>query len=276
MLLETKKDSDHLRLRTRSQSVREAQQASLPTLNTRSKLAANAVTRCFECMENEVQQALAVLEKDTGQLLNYQQLICNPKYKKAWNLLAANKFGRLAKGVGNHIKGTNTIKFIHKRKVPKSRLNDVIYGQFVCTEQPEKAEPNRTHFTVGGDQINYPGEVVTPTADLLVTKILFNSTISMPGARFMTMDISNFYLNLLLARPEYIQIKISNIPEEIINEYNLRNKVTESGHVHIEANKGMYGLPQAGSIANELLEKQLNEHGYCQSKLIPGLWTHDT
>jgi hypothetical protein len=98
----------------------------------------------------------------------------------------------------------------------------------------------------------------------------------MPGARFMTMDISNFYLNLPLARPEYIQIKISDIPEEIINECNLCNKVTESGHVHIEANKGMYGLPQAGLIANELLKKQLNEHGYRQSKLILGLWTHDT
>jgi hypothetical protein len=96
----------------------------------------------FECMENEVQQALAVTEKDTGRLLNYQQLICNPKYKTVWNLLAANEFGCLAQGVGNPIKGTNTIKFIHKRKVPKSRLKDVTYGQFVCTERPEKAEPN--------------------------------------------------------------------------------------------------------------------------------------
>jgi hypothetical protein len=98
----------------------------------------------------------------------------------------------------------------------------------------------------------------------------------MPGVRFMTMDISNFYLNLPLARPEYILIKISNIPEEIINEYNLRDKITGSGHVHIETNKGMYGLPQAGLIANELLKKRSNEHGYRQSKLIPGLWTHDT
>ncbi len=206
-------------------------------------------------MENEMQQALAVMERDTGRLLNYQQLICNPKYKKAWNLLAANGFGWLAHGVGNCIKGTNTIKFIHKRKVPKSRLKDVTNGQFVCTKWPEKAEPNQTHFTIGGDQINYPGEVATPTAILLVTKILFNSTISTPGARFMTMDTSNFYLNLPLARPEYIWIKISDIPEEIINEYNLCNKVTESGHVYIEANKGMYGLPQVGLIANELLKK---------------------
>jgi hypothetical protein len=92
----------------------------------------------------------------------------------------------------------------------------------------------------------------------------------------MTMDISNFYLNLPLAHPEYIRIKISNIPEEIINEYNLRNKVTKSGHVRIEANKGMYRLLQAGLIANELLKNQLDENGYRQRKLIPGLWTHNT
>ncbi len=38
----------------------------------------------------------------------------------------------------------------------------------------------------------------------------------------------------------------------------------------------MYGLPQSGLIANELLEKRLNEHGYRQSKLVPGLWRHNT
>jgi hypothetical protein len=94
-------------------------------------------------MENEVQQALAVMGKNTGRLLNYWQLILNPKYKKTWNLFAANKFGCLAQGVGNRIKGTNTIKFIHKHEVPKSRLKDVTYGQFVCTEQPEKTELNQ-------------------------------------------------------------------------------------------------------------------------------------
>jgi hypothetical protein len=38
----------------------------------------------------------------------------------------------------------------------------------------------------------------------------------------------------------------------------------------------MYGLPQAGLLANELLKKHLNKHGYQQSKLVPGLWKHDT
>jgi hypothetical protein len=47
---------------------------------------------------------------------------------------------------------------------------------------------------VGGDRINYPGKVATPTAEMLVAKMLFNSIISTRGAWFMTMDISNFYL----------------------------------------------------------------------------------
>jgi hypothetical protein len=47
------------------------QQASPPALNTHWKLAANAVTQPFKRMENEVQQALAVMERDTGWLLNY-------------------------------------------------------------------------------------------------------------------------------------------------------------------------------------------------------------
>jgi len=37
----------------------------------------------------------------------------------------------------------------------------------------------------------------------------------------------------------------------------------------------MHGLPQSGLLANKLLEKQLNKHGYRQSKLVPGLWKHD-
>jgi hypothetical protein len=37
----------------------------------------------------------------------------------------------------------------------------------------------------------------------------------------------------------------------------------------------MYGLPQAGIIAQDLLTKQLNKAGYQQSKITPGHWQHD-
>ena len=216
------------------------------------------------------------MDKKSGKMLNYRQLMRHPDYKGPWSLSSANEFGRLANGVGGRIKNpTNTIKFIRLTDIPRDRRRDITYGQFVCTERPEKTEKNRTRYVVGGDRTNYPGEVATPTADMLVAKTLFNSVISTPGAKFMTIDISNFYLMTPLPRPEYIQMKISDIPQEIIDEYKLQDIATPDGTIYIVANKGMYGLPQAGLLANELLEKRLKKKGYYQSKLVPGLWKHE-
>ena len=139
--------------------------------------------------------------------------------KKSMGHIIRNKFGRLANGVGNRIKNpTNTIQFIRKKDIPQDCRKDVTYGSFVCSVQPEKKEKNRTRFTVGGDRINYPGAVATPTADMIVAKLLFNSVISTKGARFMTINISDFYLMTPLKRPEFICISINDIPEEIIIE----------------------------------------------------------
>eukprot|EP00956_Cyclotella_meneghiniana_P037905 scaffold146503_cov46-Cyclotella_meneghiniana.AAC.1 len=69
---------------------------------------------------------------------------------------------------------------------------------------------------------------------------------------------------------------MADIPEEIINEYRLRKIVNAKGFVFVEVTKGMYGLPQAGLLANELLEKRLNKNGYFQSKIVAGLWSHKT
>ena len=57
-------------------------------------------------------------------------------------------------------------------------------------------------------------------------------------------------------------MKLIGIPEEMIKEYKLRDIATSDGFVYIVANKGMYGLPQAGLLTNELLEKRLNRAGY--------------
>ena len=80
----------------------------------------------------------------------------------------------------------------------------------------------------------------------------------------MTIDISNFYLMTPLKRPEYIRVKIDDLPKEIINEYKLREKVNKVGMVYIEVTKGMHGLPQTGLLANKLLEQRLNKNRYFQ------------
>ena len=116
----------------------------------------------------------------------------------------------------------------------------------------------------------------TPTADMLLVKIHLNSVISMPGAKYACFDVKNFYLNTPMDQTEYVRIKIEDVPDEIIEEYNLREMVDDDGYLYVEVKKGMYGLPQAGLLAQQLLEKQLNKHGYFQSSIIPGFWKHDT
>eukprot|EP00804_Cyclotella_cryptica_P029881 CCRYP_010796-RA/>CCRYP_010796-RA protein AED:0.45 eAED:0.45 QI:0/0/0/1/1/1/2/0/138 len=83
------------------------------------------------------------------------------------------------------------------------------------------------------DCINYPGEVATPTAEMLTAKLLFNSVISTRRAKFMTMDISNFYLMTPLPRPEYLRLKLSDIPKEIIEEYHLQDIAEPDGTIYV-------------------------------------------
>jgi len=49
-----------------------------------------------------------------------------------------------------------------------------------------------------------------------------------------------------------------------------------NGKIYMEIRRGMYGLPQAGIIAQQLLTKRLANHGYRPCRHIPGLWKHDT
>jgi len=92
----------------------------------------------------------------------------------------------------------------------------------------------------------------------------------------MTMDIKDFYLNTPMARYEYMQLKLADMPKDVIAHYNLDAILTPDGYIYCKIQKGMYGLPQAGIIAQQLLEKNLEEHGYHQSATTPGLWTHET
>jgi hypothetical protein len=84
------------------------------------------------------------------------------------------------------------------------------------------------------------------------------------------LDIKDFYLNTPMKRYEYMCIKITNTPEEIIKDYKMHEIVTENGYVYCKIQKGMHGLPQAGIIAQKLLQERLEKVGYHQSKIIPG------
>jgi hypothetical protein len=78
---------------------------------------------------------------------------------------------------------------------------------------------------------------------------------------YMCADVKKIYLNTMLDRPEYMGLALAIIPQEIIDKYNLLEKA-KNGHVYIRIDKDLYGLPQAGRLANGLLIKRLAPHGY--------------
>ena len=166
-----------------------------------------------------------------------------PEYTEIWGHGYGNKIRRLAQGMKERVEGTNTMHFIHRHEVPRDRLKNVMYGKINCNYREGKVEQNRVRLTKGGDRINYPGDVGTPTSDLLTVKVLINIVISNPGVAWFTMDTRNFYLNTAMARKEYLRPKLSGMPDNAIEEYGLRKKATTDGYVYVADSKGMYGLP---------------------------------
>ena len=126
-----------------------------------------------------------------------------------------------------------------------------------------------------GNLINYPFELTTRTADITTSKIMWNSTISTRGARYMCADAGNFYLATPLDRPEYMRIPVELVPQEFIDANNLASKI-KNGYVYMKIIRGIYGLPQSGVLANKLLKKRLEEHDYYEVDHTPGLFTHKT
>ena len=97
-------------------------------------------------------------------------------------------------------------------------------------------------------------------------KILLNSTISTEGARLVTGDISNMYLESFLKNAEYVRFKVDQIPENIIKHYKLENKI-RNGFVYAKINRAWYGLKQSGKIAHDDLVAHLKTEGYIPKHL---------
>ncbi len=72
-----------------------------------------------------------------------------------------------------------------------------------------------------------------------------------------------------------MRLKLSNMLDNVITHYHLNNIATPNRYVYCKICPGIYGLPQAGIIVQEVLAKRLKEHGYTQSKTTPGLWTNE-
>ena len=216
------------------------------------------------------------INPDTNQPAEYLELSrCSEGAE--WIEMASEEFGRLAQGNGTTIKeGTDTIRFIPRSEIPDGKT--VTYLKMVVADRPEKAKPKRVRNTIGGDRIQYDGDCSTKAAELSTCKLFVNSVLSTKNARCMTGDLKDFYLQTA-KMPEkdfaYMMVPLNVIPPDIIEKYKLLDIATD-GKVYVEVSKGIYGLPQAGKLANEQLIRHLEPHGYAPCAMTPGLWRHKT
>jgi hypothetical protein len=118
-------------------------------------------------------------------ITKYTKLVDDPALKDLWVPAMSKELHCLAQAKEGVTVGTNTIFYLTHdgiRRIPKDRT--ITYAQIVINHHPQKDDPNRVRITVGGNLINYPYTLTTRTANMVSAKIMWNSVISMPGAKF--------------------------------------------------------------------------------------------
>ena len=76
-----------------------------------------------------------------------------------------------------------------------------------------------------------------------------------------------------MENPEYVRVKLEDIPQKFIDEYNLLENERHRW-VYFEIVCGCHGLTQSGKLANNLLRTRLEDANYYETATTPGLWRH--
>ena len=195
------------------------------------------------------------------------------EHGEKWVLANDNEFRKL-------IADTKTMHGIASASIPTDRRRDISYYNPQVKEKykPLDIEPDgvqrRVRGTFGGDRSSYTGRKSAKTAELEAVKGLMTAAVH-EKAHLTAADIKDFYLAEPMERAEYLKIPVRLFSDAILDELALRPYI-ENGFIHMEVVRTMYGLPQAGLLAQIGLVKLLNANGYIEDSIIPMLFTHRT
>jgi hypothetical protein len=197
-------------------------------------------------------------------------------YKKAckgpdrivWEKAACEEFHRL-------IVETATMKIIKFEEMEDGRKPSYYNPQTRIKVKSDGSKEFRVRGTYGGNISDYLGPKSAMTADMVSIKLLLNAVLAKKGRRFMTLDIKDFYLGTPMDRKEYMKIAVDQFPEEARAQF-INPGMVKNGHVLVEINKGIYGLAQAGRLAQDRLVALLEDNGYRPiSPLNPCIFKHE-
>ncbi len=110
---------------------------------------------------------------------------------EVWMTAFGKDFGRMCQG-GDKTKttGTDAIFVMDPKDVLNIPKNQPpTYAKVIITYRPKKEDPYCIQITVGGNLINYLGELTMRTADMTTTKLHWNSILRTPNTQYMCLNI---------------------------------------------------------------------------------------
>ena len=164
--------------------------------------------------------------------------------KQLWQESLCCKIGWLAQGWKESC-GLNAMFLTKRSKTLKHKK--ITCGRLVCDFWPAKKETHkrfRARLTVGGNLIEYEGDISVATAEISTIKILWNCALSTPEAKYFAIDTKDMCLadNKEMDEFEYFQTRISYFPQELIEAHDLLEFVNDNGIICWEVRKGMCRL----------------------------------
>jgi hypothetical protein len=201
----------------------------------------------------------------TGKTISsYRKLRQDPATAVVWQTAFGKDFGGMAQGDNKTgQKGTNAMFVMTHDEIAHAyqKKKFFTFANPVVDYRPQKDDPNQIQITAMGNLITYNGDPSVRTADINTAKLHWNSVVSMPNAKYMCLDIKKNYLTAALEYYEYMKMPLSLFPIFIVEQYDL-NTHAKYGWVHLKMQCAVWGLPQAGILANKHLRLKLAPFGY--------------
>ena len=211
----------------------------------------------------------ATYDPTTGDTLTWSTAMKGP-HSEAWTSAMDAELEQLFVTYDN-------MHLIHFSDIPQDRLISYFNPQLKMKLNAELLHVFRIRGTYGGNRSDYEGDKAAYTADMPTLKILLNLTVSDPDRKFMTADIVSMYLHTRLERKEYMSIDLKFFSPAARLRYGV-DKFIQPGStkVYVEILGGIYGLPQAGLLAQQKLLTHLSTHGFHQVPHTTCLFRHET
>ena len=201
---------------------------------------------------------------EEGDPLTYRTAMAGP-FAKIWSCKLSEEYLRLT--------DTGTISWDGYRTKPHHKKATYLSIQIKEKRMADGTIKRRVRCTVGGDRVTIIGEVSSGTASMDVLKILLNAVAS-EDAFWSSIDITDYYLGSPMDEADYqwMYIAVKDIPFDIRQKHDVEIR---NGKACVCIQKGMYGLPNAGLLAQDQLIARLAEDGYHETD-TECLFKHDT